>query len=110
MWELFYVYYDVNNLKLVRYKHWELVLPHQLQAYSKGTPGKGGKPGPTPIADVPMALYDLTHDPGTVYDVQKQYPEIVEEILKYVEQAREDLGDDLTKRKGKNVRESALVR
>ena len=107
--EVFYVYYDVNNLKLIRYKHWELVLPHQSQAYSQGSPGKDGKPGPTPIADVPMALYDLTHDPGTIYDVQKQYPEIVEEILKYAEQAREDLGDDLTKRKGKNIRPSATV-
>ena len=107
--DLFYVYYDVNNLKLVRYKNWELVLPHKSQAYSQGSPGKAGKPGSTPIVDVPMALYDLTHDPGTVYDVQKQYPEIVQKILKYVEQAREDLGDDLTQRKGKNIRPSATI-
>ena len=108
--EVFYVYYDANNLKLVRYKNWELVLPHQSQAYSQGNPGKDGKPGPTPIADVPMALYDLTHDPGTVYDVQKQYPEVVKEILRYAELAREDLGDDLTKRKGKNIRAAATVK
>lgn len=107
--EVFYVYYDLNNLKLVRYKNWELVLPHRSQAYSQGSPGKNGKPGPTPIVDVPMALYNLTHDPGTVYDVQKQYPEIVEQILKLVEKAREDLGDELTQRKGKNVRPSAIV-
>jgi hypothetical protein len=85
-------------------------LPHQSQAYSQATPGKDGKPGPTPITDVPMALYDLTHDPGTVYDLQKQYPEIVEKILKYAEMAREDLGDDLTKRKGKNIRAAAAVK
>jgi len=108
--EVFYVYYDVNNLKLVRYKNWELVLPHQSQAYSQGTPGKDGKPGPAPITGVPMALYDLTHDPGTVYDVQNQYPEIVAEILKYAEKAREDLGDDLTKRTGKNIRAAAAVK
>ncbi len=107
--EVFYVYYDLNNLKLIRYKHWELVLPHQSQAYTNGSPGKDGTPGPTPIAEVPMALYDVRHDPGTVYDVQKQYPQIVEEILKYAEQARDDLGDDLVKRKGKNTRESSKV-
>lgn len=107
--EVFYVYYDVNNLKLVRYKNWELVLPHKSQAYSQGTPGKGGKPGPTPIVDVPMALYDLVHDPGTVYDVQKQYPEIVEQMLRWVEEARTDLGDELTQRKGKNLRPAAMV-
>lgn len=107
--EVFYVYYDVNNLKLIRYKHWELVLPHKSQAYSQGSPGKDGKPGPTPVAEVPMALYDLRHDPGTVYDVQKQYPEIVEQILKYAETVREELGDDLTGRKGKNIRKAAVV-
>ncbi|RXK61657.1 arylsulfatase [Lacibacter luteus] len=107
--DLFYVYYDANNLKLIRYKNWELVLPHSSQAYSAGEPGKDGKPGPTPIKSVPMALYDLTHDPGTVYDVQKNYPEIVQLILGFAEQAREDLGDDLTKRKGKNTRAAATV-
>jgi arylsulfatase A-like enzyme len=107
--EVFYVYYDVNNLKLIRYKNWELVLPHTSQAYSQGSPGKNGEPGPTPVVDVPMALYNLTHDPGTVYDVQKQYPEIVDQILKYAEEAREDLGDDLTQRKGKNTREAAIA-
>ena len=107
--DVFYVYYDVNNLKLIRYKNWELVLPHASQAYTKGSPGKDGKPGPAPTVNVPMALYNLTHDPGTVYDVQNQYPEIVEQMMKLAEQAREDLGDDLTKRKGSNVRPAARV-
>lgn len=107
---VFYVYYDANNLKLVRYNNWELVLPHASQAYTIGTPGKDGFPGPTGSAKVPFALYNLTHDPGSVYDVQKQNPEIVQEILKYVEAARTDLGDDLTGRKGKNIRPSAVVK
>jgi arylsulfatase A-like enzyme len=107
--DLFYVYYDANNLKLIRYKNWELVLPHSSQAYTQGEPGKDGKPGPTPSRPVPMALYNLIHDPGTVYDVQKDYPEIVQLMLGFAEQAREDLGDDLTKRKGKNTRASATL-
>lgn len=107
--DLFYVYYDANSLKLIRYKNWELVLPHSSQAYSAGEPGKDGKPGPTPVKPVPMALYNLIHDPGTVYDVQRDYPEIVQLMLGFAEQAREDLGDDLTKRKGKNIRTSATV-
>jgi arylsulfatase len=108
--ELFYVYYDANNLKLIRYKNWELVLPHSSQSYSQGQPGKDGKPGPVPAKPVPMALYDLIHDPGTVYDVQKLYPEVVQQMLGYAEQAREDLGDDLTNRKGKNIRPSATLK
>lgn len=108
--QVLYVYYDNNNLKLIRYKQWELVLPHRSQAYTLGTPGKDGFPGKTPVTDVPMALYNLMHDPGTMYDVQQQYPEVVAEILKLAEQARADLGDDLTNRKGKNTRPPAIIK
>ncbi len=104
------MYYDANNLKLIRYKNWELVLPHSSQSYSQGQPGKDGKPGPVPVKPVPMALYDLMHDPGTMYDVQKLYPEVVQQMLGYAEQAREDLGDDINNRKGKNIRPSVSLK
>ncbi|WP_018626213.1 sulfatase family protein [Niabella aurantiaca] len=106
--EVFYVYFDVNNLKLIRYKNWELVLPHKSRTYQVPH-GKDGDRGPTPVVDVPMALYDLVHDPGTVYDVQDQYPEIKEKMLQYAEEARADLGDNITHRKGRNVRPAAVV-
>ncbi|MNT61782.1 hypothetical protein D3C72_1994460 [compost metagenome] len=107
--DVFYVYYDLNNLKVIRYKTWELVLPHNSQAYSQALPGKDGTPGKVPHVNVPMALYDLIHDPGTIQDVQSQYPEVVEEIMKYAELAREDMGDGLTKRVGKNNRPAAKM-
>jgi arylsulfatase len=53
-----------------------------------------------------MALYDLRRDPGERYDVQKTYPKIVEELLQLAEEAREDLGDDITQKTGKNNREA----
>lgn len=107
--EVFYHYYDQNSLKAVRYKNWKLVLPHQSRSYVLDMPGKEGYPGKTTNVEVKQALYNLTHDPGEVYDVQKLYPEIAENIMAFVEQAREDLGDDLTKRKGKNVRSPAQL-
>lgn len=107
--EVFYVYYDANNLKVVRYKNWELVLPHSSQTYSQGTPGKDGHPGTVPVKPVAMALYNLTHDPGTSMDVQHLYPEVVQQIMVFVEQARDDLGDALTNRKGNNIRKAAIV-
>jgi arylsulfatase len=70
--------------------------------------GKDGKPGAIIKVDVPMALYDLAHDPGEAYDVQQLYPEVVQKIMGFVEQAREDLGDDLTKRQGKHLRQPAV--
>lgn len=107
--EVFYYYYDQNSLKAVRYQNWKLVLPHPSRSYALDVPGKAGFPGKTTTVNVKMALYNLTHDPGEVYDVQQQYPEMVQKIMLYAEQAREDLGDDLTNRKGKNVRTAAVV-
>lgn len=107
--EVFYYYYNTNSLKAVRYKHWKLILPHNSISYISDTPGKDGHPGGATRLDVKMALYDLAHDPGEAYDVQLQYPEIVKKILVYAEEARVDLGDDLTGRKGKNMRQAAQV-
>ncbi|SFH00562.1 sulfatase family protein [Pedobacter insulae] len=106
--EVFYYYYDANNLKAVRYKNWKLVLPSNSQTYA-GTLGKDGVPGSSQFLPVKMALYNLAHDPGEIYDVQTLYPEMVEKIMQYVEEARADLGDELTKRKGANVREAAQI-
>lgn len=107
--ETLYYYYNQNSLKGVRYKHWKLVLPHKSLSYEQGTLGKDRFPGQTQNIDVPLGLYDLAHDPGEKYDVQKLYPEIVTEMMKYVEEARQDLGDDLTGRQGANRRLPAKV-
>jgi arylsulfatase A-like enzyme len=101
--QVFYYYYDVNSLKAVRYKNWKLVLPHTSQTYA-ALHGIGGKPGDAPTVNIKMALYDLAHDPGEVYDVQALYPDTVKKIMLFVENARADLGDDLTHRKGNNLR------
>lgn len=106
---IFYYYYNANSLKAVRYQNWKLVLPHPSQTYVTGVLGKDGQVGTTPHLNVPMALYNLAHDPGEVYDVQNQYPEMVKQIMVYVEEARADLGDELTNKNGANRRKAALV-
>lgn len=106
--EVFYYYFGNNNLEGVRYKHWKLVLAHPASTYA-ALHGKDGKPGVISRVDVPMALYDLSHDPGEAYDVQKLYPEIVQKVLTMAEDARADMGDDLTNRKGANMRPPAVV-
>ncbi|MBT1701898.1 sulfatase family protein [Chryseosolibacter indicus] len=106
--EVFYYYFGNNNLEGVRYKNWKLVLNHPSGSYHE-LHGKYGKPGTIARVDVPMALYDLAHDPGEAYDVQKLYPEIVEKLQALAESAREDLGDDLVKKEGRNVRKPAAV-
>jgi arylsulfatase A-like enzyme len=107
--DVFYYYYDENSLKAVRYQNWKLVLPHPTQSYTTGVLGKDGQSGTTTNINAKFALYDLAHDPGEVYDVQSQYPDQVKKIMTYVEQARADLGDDLTNNKGANRRSPAIL-
>jgi arylsulfatase A-like enzyme len=107
--EVFYYYYDRNNLRAVRQGNWKLVLPHTSNAIAQGTRGKGGFPGKNAQVEVSQGLYNLTHDPGEQFDVQELYPEKVRQLLALAEEARADLGDDLTGRAGNNVRPAAVV-
>jgi arylsulfatase len=50
-------------------------------------------------------LYDLSADIGETTNVADQHPDVVKRLLGYAEQARAELGDSLTKRKGTGVRE-----
>ncbi|WP_374760928.1 sulfatase family protein [Flectobacillus rivi] len=103
----FYYYYRKNSLEAVRKGNWKLVLAHNGRTYEGFQPGNDGYPGQVnENSPVPMALYDLRRDPGERYDVQKTYPKIVEELLQLAEEAREDLGDDITQKTGKNNREA----
>ena len=106
----FYYYYRRNNLEAVRRDDWKLVLPHEGRSYEGQAPGNDGFPGKVPENHpFPLALYDLRRDPAERYDVKEIYPEILAELQKVAEEAREDLGDDITKRTGKNVRLSGRI-
>ncbi|MDH3710951.1 MAG: sulfatase-like hydrolase/transferase, partial [Cyclobacteriaceae bacterium] len=103
--EILYYYYHRNDLEAVRYQQWKLVLPHvTTQSYRRVLPGNDGWPGPYNKDTTGLALYDLRRDPGESYDVQELYPEVVDMMQDLANQAREDLGDNLTGVEGKNVR------
>lgn len=107
--EIFYYYYQGSALEAVRKDHWKLVFPHMHRTYEGLVPGNGGIDGETRQVKTALALYDLRRDPGERYDVQSLYPEIVQELKKIADEAREDLGDDLLNIKGKNVREPGRI-
>lgn len=54
-----------------------------------------------------MELYNLSYDPGEMYNIAHLYPEMVEKILEFAKIAREDVGDSKEGIEGKNVREPA---
>jgi arylsulfatase A-like enzyme len=103
--EYLYYYYQKNSLEAVRKGGWKLVLPHKYRSYEGVMPGEDGFPGEYAEAETGLALYDMRRDPGERYDVKELYPGIVEDLTKLAEQAREDLGDDLTGNPGKNRRD-----
>jgi arylsulfatase A-like enzyme len=106
----FFYYYRKNSLEAVRKGDWKLVFAHPGRTYEGFAPGKGGQPGPnTEDHAFPVALYDLRRDPSERYDVREQNPEIVAVLEKLAEEARTNLGDDLQKREGKNVRPAGRV-
>jgi len=99
-------YYRKNSLEAVSNGNWKLVFPHPGRTYEGFAPGKDGMPGQNnENFNFEGGLYDIRRDPGERYNVKETYPEIVAELEKIAAEAREDLGDDLTKNPGKNRRE-----
>jgi len=106
----FYYYYRNNNLEAVQDGYWKMVFPHKGRTYEGFEPGRDGMPGKVnENSDVEAGLYDLRRDPGERYNLIESHPEIVEKLEKIAEEAREDLGDDLTGNPGKNRRQPGRV-
>ncbi|MEY3152468.1 MAG: hypothetical protein RLZZ333_1065 [Bacteroidota bacterium] len=106
----FYYYYRKNSLEAVRKDNWKLVFEHPSRSYLHQIPGKDGFPGQAPEnIMMPRALYDLRRDPGERYDVQNEFPDVVKMLEAIAEKARTELGDDLQKRNGTEVRDAAKI-
>ena len=105
----FVYYYDANSMKAIRQGKWKLVFPHLSQTYLDTTRGNDGFPGIYKSVPVPLALYDLSTDPGETFDLASQHPDLVEALSALAEQYRKTLGDDLTKQPGTEKRQAAKM-
>lgn len=72
-------------------------------------PGKDGLPGKYKPLPVGLELYNVRDDIGETTNVAAANPEVVKKLEALAEQAREDMGDKLTNRVGKNAREPGRV-
>lgn len=86
----------------VRDGRFKLVFTHDYMALLQ--PGVGAARGTMQKRRAAKALYDLSVDPGESTDVSTAHPDVVAKLDAVAEAAREDLGDTLTGRTGKNVR------
>jgi len=106
----FVYYYDRNNLKGIRKGNWKLVFPNTSQTYKVASAiGADGFPGKYASVNVPLALYDLRTDPGETLDLQDKFPDVVKQLTSIADKYRMELGDDLTKQTGTEVRPAGKV-
>ncbi len=102
--ECFYCYYSGGQLHAVRDRRWKLHFPHAYRTLSGRTGGTGGIPVKYDTGRIGLELFDLKNDVGESKNVADEHPDVVRRMQQFAEQARADLGDKLTKRKGSGVR------
>lgn len=107
----FVYYYDRCSLKGIRKGQWVLTFPSMSQTYKKlAAIGGDGYPGKYSTDSVRLALYDLRNDPGETLDVKEKYPVVVKELMAIADKYRYEIGDDLTKQRGAEIRPAAKVK
>jgi arylsulfatase A len=104
--EVLYFYWG-TELHAIRSGKWKLHLPHPYQSLEAA--GADGRPGKYVRKEIDLSLFDLEKDAEEATNVADQNPDVVKTLLEHAERAREDLGDSLVKRTGKNVRAAGTI-
>lgn len=108
--EAYFFYFANNELQAVRSGRWKLVLPHTYRTLGDQPPARGGIPNKYRSAKISEPeLYDLPQDQEENKNVAATNPDVLKRLLALAEQARADLGDTLTQRRGSGVREPGRV-
>jgi arylsulfatase A-like enzyme len=100
-----YLYWG-RGLEGVISGRWKLTLPHPT---FHAMPANGGQPGQRQPFMMELSLFDLERDPGERLNIASDQKDVVANLMKFVERAREDLGDSLTNREGRNIRPPAVL-
>lgn len=102
--EALFFYYADNQLQGMRSGKWKLIFPHTCRSTEGATLGADGKMGVYVQRKTGLELYDLSKDIGEKSNVAAQHPEVVTRLQGMADVMRQELGDSLTKAKGKAVR------
>lgn len=105
----YFIYYNQGELQAVISEGWKLFLPHTSRTLAGRAGGTDGTPSPYQPLPVGLELYHLQTDPGERTNVIDQHPDQLQRLLHHAESARVELGDSLTGRHGRGVRQAARV-
>jgi arylsulfatase A len=108
----YWFYYNGNQLQalVTGDGHWKLQLPHTYPTLGGRPGGHGGLPVPYEHRKIERPeLYDLVNDISEATNVAAQHPDVMAQLQAEAEKARQELGDALTKVKGKGHREPGRV-
>ena len=105
-----YFYYRENELHAVRSGDWKLYFPRTYRSLNGKPGGTCGMPVKYEMNEVnENELYNLKNDPSERHNLYNENVEIVKKLEDISERARKELGDKLTSRIGKGVREIGMV-
>ncbi|MAD33938.1 MAG: arylsulfatase [Planctomycetes bacterium] len=107
--DAFLHYYAGGQLQAIRDARWKLHFPHNYRTMDGRPGGQDGSPNPYSQASIGLELFDLDNDPGETTDVASKHPAVVARLQALADAARDDLGDKLTKAKGRGVRPAAKL-
>lgn len=104
----YWFYYERGQLQAVTTSdgRWKLQFPHSYRTLDGKPPGRDGIPSPYYTRKIEQnELYDLVNDVSEANNVIALHPDIVKQLEAEAEKARAELGDALTRREGRGVRE-----
>jgi arylsulfatase A-like enzyme len=99
-----YYYYWGRELHAVRSGPWKLHFPHEYRSLNGRPGGKDGRPARYDTLRTGEVLFNLESDPGEKNNVADTNPDVVKRLRDLADVARRDLGDSLTKTRGRGTR------
>jgi arylsulfatase A-like enzyme len=104
-----FFYYWPDQLHAVRSGRWKLHVPHSYRTVEGGKLATRTFQGTYAQGKIGLSLFDVENDVGETTNLAHDNPEVVTRLMALIEQARDDLGDALTGREGRNVRPPGRV-